>query len=818
MAPMTSTWRLARLLITALAVLLGLAPALLRAAPAGTGFIDSARLSADGRELALSGWAAPERANVFTTQLTVRLGDREIYRGRLERFDRPDVVEATGRADWLWSGWRIRIALPPQLAAGPQPLSASMRLGDGESFELGILDGARSIAVPPPAHTPIGRRWLLAIAIGLAIAAGALLAGRSRKVFAWGVALVFVALVGAGLTGSSLGLLLDRQNLLVHDGVLHAGSPQPVRSDEWEVATPLALSQASHQPPFPVVNRNLGPDGQNMLVVGMTGLPVAHLSTLAKPATWGYFALDLRRALAWAWWFPFFACFGALWLLIMRLFQVEWRLAAGLALTAAASPYAAVFSGWPSYTLFFPAAALLAADAALRTVSGRHAALLGALSGLAAAGFALVLYPAWQISLAYLFAPLALAVWWRDRRSLAWGRPQWLAAALALAVAAGILLAWWLDARDAVASVRGTVYPGQRSTEAGGDIDRWFLLKGLLSPVTMYRDSSLLFGASDAGSVPLLLVPALGAMALRWWSQRRIDAVGAALAGYLAVALGFMYGGFGTTLARWTLWGSTTAYRFDLALGTAQLLILAWLASPPQHGGSVPRWAPALLALAAAAHAALLVPLLPPALAEIVPAGYVVLVLIATAAAGWLLAHGRHGGFFALYGALTLAATLPFNPLSTAPSAVTPAAALTDAVAQLPAATAQRRGIAVLGARTWALSLPAAGVPVANSVFHYPQPTLWRALDPQGAQQVLYNRYQRLMLVAASRPMPRPWRIDSPRLDEVQVTIDAARFDFRLLGARGVIAAPADGAALRANPGLRLVREDNQWALFEVLP
>ena len=37
----------------------------------------------------------------------------------------------------------------------------------------------------------------------------------------------------------------------------------------------------------------------------LTGVPVAHASALAKPATWGFFAFDLRRALAWAW------CLGA---------------------------------------------------------------------------------------------------------------------------------------------------------------------------------------------------------------------------------------------------------------------------------------------------------------------------------------------------------------------------------------------------------------------------------------------------------------------------------------------------------------------------
>ena len=39
----------------------------------------------------------------------------------------------------------------------------------------------------------------------------------------------------------------------------------------------MAISQVYHYPKSPIVNNNWGSDGHNMLVVGMTGVPVAHI-------------------------------------------------------------------------------------------------------------------------------------------------------------------------------------------------------------------------------------------------------------------------------------------------------------------------------------------------------------------------------------------------------------------------------------------------------------------------------------------------------------------------------------------------------------
>jgi hypothetical protein len=191
--------------------------------------------------------------------------------------------------------------------------------------------------------------------------------------------------------------------------------------------------------------------------------------------------------------------------------------------------------------------------------------------------------------------------------------------------------------------------------------------------------------------------------------------------------------------------------------------------------------------------------------------------MAAMALGAWLLMRGRHAAFHGLYAAAMLSAALPFNPLGLAVSGVVPAPALAGVAAQL-SGTPGRHGMAVIGERDWAMTLPAAGLPVVNSVFYTPQQALWKTLDPEGRQRVLTNRYQRLLLELGPLPAGPAHRIESPRLDEVRVTLDPMRFDFSLLGGRAVLANARDSALLRGNHTLESWQATPDWTLFKVLP
>jgi hypothetical protein len=793
--------------------------------PAGQGYVDAVHIDSERRQLTISGWVASLNPSVFVTNLILEAGDTEIYRGHFEGSERPDVALANGRKDWLGSGFRLTVDLPRRIQNGALPIKVSARLGDGSSFELSVPNALKSVSISAPLPPA---RWRMAVLIvALALPVLVFFASFTPRRLAWpwiglfggAIALSFSLLVAGGWTGSSLGLALKGSSIIEHDALPWQGADRWIRSDEWEVLTPLAISQASHRPPYPVVNKLLGTDGQNMMVIGMAGVPVAHISSIAKPATWGFFLFDLRAALSWYWWFPFFACFSALWLVLIRFFELDWRVAAALSLTGSASPYAVVFSAWPAYTIFFPLVALLSLH---RIFVQRHffsTAFFGLLLGWASAGFALILYPSWQISIAYLMLPLAIAWLWSQRNRLNWGLVQFLAVCLGVAVAAGVLFAWWWDARDAVMAIKSTVYPGGRSLETGGDIAPWFLIKGWLGPVTMYINSTMTV-ASDAGTFPFILWAVLPAVFIRLLVLRRIDAVACALTAVTLFVLVFIFIGFDKQFARMTLLGFATSYRADLVLGTAQIFMLGWLMSPSRQtpGPVTFRWLGVYISIAlfAVTYAVHLTDKLPTAISQLVPSGFTFLAFLAIGLTTYWLLIQRYQWVLATLLAWTLSASLPFNPIGQAPNHVNISPSLAREVAALDP-TDQSPPIAVVGERIWAMTLPAAGLHVVNTAFYYPQKSIWATLDPGNQNAVVHNRYHRLLIYLKKLPSGPGYVLESPRLDEVRVSVDPDRFDFRLLGAKAVLVSPADGKMIRSNSGLRLLKETDQWALFQVL-
>lgn len=783
----------------------------------GQGMVDAATLDAERRELTVLGWMGSEQPQVFITNLRIALAERTIYRGRWQGAQRPDVVQATQRPDWLESGFRIVARIPWDMPSGTYPVRVFAHLGDGKEFELRHTEAVRTVTIgdASPWLLPVWAIFgLLALPVGVVLLHLALPQHTSARrccspgVFASTVALAFCALVLSGTTGSSLPLLLQNAGPVAADAPLWMGQARSVRSDEWEVITPMALSQRAHQPPYPVENQNLGTGGHNMLVVGMSGVPVAHVSSLAKPATWGFFLLPLPQALAWYWWFPFFGCFAVLWLLLQRAAAMDWRAAAAWSAAVAYSPYSVAFSGWPAYLVFFGAAGVLCSMYILQTAHRRSAVLWGCGLGIAFTGYVLILYPAWQISVGYLLAAYLAAWAWNNRHTLQWGIAQCLACAAALGGSAVLLGAWWHGAAPAVHAIQATIYPGQRSTSVGGDIDPWYMIKGLLSTSTMYQ-TPVLMDASDAGAIICLLIALLACVALHWWQRKRTDAITLALASYLTFLMYYLYVGLPEPLARISQWGRATSYRMDLALGLAQVLLLATLWRAAYTGS---RWLGMVAAALSFAAVAWCYQALPALIADALSPAFLWLSALAWGWAAYWLTAGRFPVATALLTVWTLATAIPFHPMVRAPQRPI----LTPAIAGQIAADDR---VAVIGQRRWSLLLPAAGVAVVNSVHYHPPQALWRQLDPEGRDATIHNRYQRLLLRLQSQPAhARPFALETPRLDEVVLSLDPARFPFETLQASLVLAPLGDMPALQANPGLTAVASGADWVLMRVTP
>lgn len=964
----------------------------------GTGFVESAQIATGpgGLTLTLTGWVVSQRPHVFVTYLRVWLDGQPVYAGRLGMtHTRDDVARVTGQPQWRDSGFVLPIRLPVwrDWPAGSASLRVEVMFGDGTRLNLNDAQGQPlRVELPAIAQPSLRARLMLAAAVLLPLLVLAWPAASSatssvrrwqKNIFASAVCLSFALLVAGGWSGSSLAMLLERAPV-EHDMRSYLGQPQMARSDEWLVVTPLAISQTTQPKPFSATNPLHGLDGQNMNVVGMTGAPIANLAALARPATWGFFVFDLRRALAWNWWLPYFLCFGALWVLLQRWFDTPWRAAALLSATFTFSAYSVSFSGWPAYLTGFALTALLAADSLWRhrarrkpvahlapvhsleqrlrqraqaqppekmqesvhanvhenvdanvhenapatahsssqqaaqaqahtelldkshlgslidsidkIIDQRHpqplaqtnvqvgaqngmqtgpqtearrapsalphfgndqpllpAAGLGLLLGWACAGFALVLYPGWQIALAYLLAPLALAWFWLQRQRLRWASAQWLGLMIAVLVAQALLGSWWLDGQNAIETLRASVYPGQRSTEVGGYADPWALTKGLGNFATLFQ-SSFWSIPSDAGSFiyvlgPLLVATALiytpaGRAALRLPAatlEARHIVLPLLIWAYIVFVLLFIFSGLPAWFSQLSLWGRVPAIRLDVALGLAQTLLLAWWigmhTQPPVRpaakqatptSSAVPEspespvWLYSLSLLTGLAFALWVWwqhSLMPAPTQDWQPPGTLLFIVALAGLLGALLI-GRHWKVgVALYVIWSLVGALPFNPIAQAPSQLRVAAPLSDWLSGAESQSQVRPRVAVVGNNTWANALSATGVPVLNTTFYDPPLAFWRRLDPQGTHAAQYNRYQHLSIFLAepkSLPAGSTWRVTAPALDRVELQVDARNMDFSTLGVAYVLAPPKDAALLRENPKLELRTNTQDWYLFSV--
>ncbi|HKP13730.1 MAG TPA: hypothetical protein VJZ91_16535, partial [Blastocatellia bacterium] len=386
--------------------------------------------------------------------------------------------------------------------------------------------------------------------------------------------LLFALLVVCGIHGSSTGITAGwwmpekpYAGYLINPPESPVGEPSPVneglhtlfmanaryaRWDEFTIATPWALSQFAHRPRFPVINTSFG-YGQNMLVSPHN--PVWHIVTLARPATWGYFLLGRQRGLAWYWWFQPFACFTALFLVLEILLRGEHRLAAFGAFWFCASAFVVCWSQWPAQVTFFIALGCLCAYHVFASDSRRVRLLCAMLLGLSVPGLLMFLYPAFQVSLCYLFLFVFAGLFARDKLYRSF-RSDWqhrgLCLVIAAVIAGGLAASFLIACRPDLKVMSHTVYPGRRIS-VGGDYSLSMLFKGMYNMMTIYFTPSVLRNPSEAASFYYFFPAAFLAVACSRRLQKQMGWPGILLMLFLVLMLLYLFVGIPERLARLTL-------------------------------------------------------------------------------------------------------------------------------------------------------------------------------------------------------------------------------------------------------------------------
>jgi len=575
---------------------------------------------------------------------------------------------------------------------------------------------SRRPAPPPPLLPPLGREGRLVVTVCCSL---------------------FFVLVGLRLHGLSISEWHD-----VIDGSekreILLGTSRPLRADDWAVRLPLDLGQIAHDPPFPVVNHDIG-IGQNMLLP----LPVPVLSpvTLFRPAMWGFF-LGGDVGLAWLWWLSALGLLVTAFLLFKVVSSGSTPISLLCALLLLVSPF---FQHWCLNYAGAAAAALLMVLGLVAIVCARNPVVIllsGLVLGWSAGAFLLALYPAYQVPLAQVALLVATGLVWERRRSLDLRRHLTLRV-VALVIGGGLLAtsAWLLlsQAGDAFSALRNTIYPGARLSTGGG-MPLWQTLAGNLLYLGQVDDFGPLLNICEASSF-LLFFPAIALVLVlaRLREGPRIDPLSLLLLGYCVLMVLFQVMGVPEVVARLTGLSLVATPRTVIGLGLADAILLVRFLSTRGKDPSLP----VLLATGGVLAALLIACALP---LHTTLDGTSLVLLIAAALGNGLvfsLLLGKKTALPALAGLVlvTAASTLWFNPLVQGGARYLRDNPLSTSIRTIDESRGGETTWFCFGGHFAANLFRIGGVKMVNGNHAIPQLALWRKLDPEGHASSVYNRY-----------------------------------------------------------------------------
>ena len=313
-----------------------------------------------------------------------------------------------------------------------------------------------------------------------------------RYWFEISLAVIFTVLVAFGVTGSSLGFykqLPGCEELISFRGERKLfGVYRGVRGDEFIAhGTSTAMQQYHHSPAFPRINRNCGVEGRCYLTLHDNGAPVKHFSMLGRPSVWGFFFLDLRRALSWYWFLPLFLGIWGCKFFLDKLFPGQEKINTVLSLTLALSAYAGAWSFWPVnnvYGIFIAGGVVIEI---FRSTQRRNKFLLAVFAAWMLYCSFMSLYMPRVIPALYFAAAIVLGYCHLNKLWKKLIQAENLLPLLLIVVLFGILaLLWYIDASLEIERVLTSVYPGVRR-HPGGTMPWWLFHAGYFSMLTIYK-------------------------------------------------------------------------------------------------------------------------------------------------------------------------------------------------------------------------------------------------------------------------------------------------------------------------------------------
>lgn len=309
------------------------------------------------------------------------------------------------------------------------------------------------------------------------------------------------------LHGSSINLWNTIFTTGVQDNSLLFGTPRTIRSDEWAVTTPFIFSQSFNN--FGYFSDILR-GGVSTDAFSIYGLPVFNLVEIFRPFHIGYLFLDLARGLSFFWVSRFIVLFLVTFEFFMIFTNKNKRLSVIGAFMISLAP---IVQWWfatngTAELFIFGELALILLYKYMNTENFKHRLLYLALACICAGGYILILYPAFQLPMFYVFLMLAIYIIVENRKNCKISRKDIISIIVAILIFSLMLTYIILTSWETISALLNTVYPGNRIQEGGGAfrkyisyIDNIFLPYKEEGMVTHPAKEAVMFGLFPMGII-----------------------------------------------------------------------------------------------------------------------------------------------------------------------------------------------------------------------------------------------------------------------------------------------------------------------------
>lgn len=316
------------------------------------------------------------------------------------------------------------------------------------------------------------------------------------------VLLAVVILSLLNLNGLSVGIynaIVSRP--IEEDNNLLIGKPRGIRGDQFLVVIPTIVSQDINNEK--IVNSDIG-EGTNL---GTQNVPTRSFFSLFRPTYLPfYFTDNTNFSYSFSWWADFALLLISIYLLLLVITKKNLLISIIGSLIFLATPFfqwwnQVTIVTWISFGIFF-FIKILTSDTKWKSV------LYGLGLSYSIVAFILLLYPPFQVSVAYIAVAVAIgfviANWNNIKRNIKTTVPTIIFSVLISVV---ILALFYIQFKDVISITMNTVYPGARFISAGmGNLNH--LLDGFYN-ILLQKDSNIApFGnQSESSNFFLLFMP-----------------------------------------------------------------------------------------------------------------------------------------------------------------------------------------------------------------------------------------------------------------------------------------------------------------------